>query len=309
MMSRSFFIAFVLVFAGVSTNATAQVNDPVQEWANNLNLSIRKAFDGTKSEQSPASILWLVDLVGDDREYSVIDFAAKVSEWDLRPHSPRTLFVIYPVAEYHRQTQETKRVNNASLGLKAELQPVPARSAPPSGQAPPFPGAGSGWVVAPLFVLDGKLGRDWQAKSTNQRYSALLTFLSNRRWLPGGDLRDSDDVLRARYYPYVGLEHFRTSIDDADKSATFGVGRFYLEMWPVTTLTSKYLQLVGEATYRSHFSGPLRERDAKEYSASANLFVDGRGHFGIGLEYVRGEDPNETFKFRERVSIALKILL
>ncbi len=298
---------FGALFAQNGSAQSASDKDNIQGWADRNSLSIRKAFDGTKAEQSPATLLWLLDMVGDDKEYSVIDLAAKVGQWDLAPRSADRLLIIYPVGEYHRQTQESKRAYNASLGLKGEFQLGVAKPAAPTSP-PPGLEQPRGSVVAPLFMVDGKWGRDFEAASTNQRYSALLTLISNQRWLPSSDVRDARGILRLRYYPYLGIEHFRTSKDDDNQSETFATGRLHVSVWPISGLARR-VQFVGETTYRGRLSGELSRHDAKDYSAGLNYYFDEHAHFGLGLEYLRGNDPDQSFKFRERMSLAFKVLM
>jgi hypothetical protein len=288
-------------------SGTTKPKDPIGEWAANHNLSVRKAFDGTKAEQTPATFLWVHDFVGADKEYSLIDLAMKIGELDLYPKSSSSMLLFYPVAEYHRQTQESKRVNTVAGSLKAEYRPFAVAVESPG--PPPFPGAGAGHVIVPLFIGEAKLGRDFEADKSAQRYSLLATLFSNRRGLPGAQFRDRAGVFRGRYYPYVGIEHHRATINESSEHVSFGIARFYGEWWPVSTLERQVVQITTEATHRHHLSGHLFDDSANELSFGANVYVDAHGHFGVGIEYVRGEDSNQSFAFRERLSAAIKILL
>jgi hypothetical protein len=281
--------------------------DPIGSWADGIGLSVRKAFDGTKAEKSPATFLWVRDFAGADKEYSLIDLAMKIGERDLVPKSP-SMLLVYPVGEYHRQTQESKRVNTAALGLKAEFRPIAPGIQPPGG-SPPFPGAGTGPLVVPLFIGEAKIGRDFEAGKTNQLYSVFVMPFSTRPYWPGSDFRDRAHVFRGRYYPYAGVEYYRADVGTSSQRVEFGVARLYAEWWPVSSLERQVVQLTGEGTYRRHLSGHLFDGNASEISFGANVYVDGHGHLGFGIDYVRGEDPNQAFAFRERTTAGIKILL
>jgi len=291
-----------------TTDPNKPPKDPIGRWASSHKLSVRKAFDGTKAEQNPATFLWVRDFVGADKEYSLIDFAIKIGELDLFPKNPSMMLLVYPVGEYHRQTQESKRVNTAAAGLKVEFRPFVVAVESPPGPAP-FPGAGSGHVVVPLFIGDAKVGRDFEADKSSQRYSLLATLFSNRKGFPGAQFRDRTNAFRGRYYPYLGVEHHRATIGESAENVTFGIARFFGEWWPVSSLENQYVQLTVEATHRHHFSGDLIDANANEFSFGANIYVDGQGHLGFGVDYVRGEDPSQGFTFRERTTAGIKILL
>jgi hypothetical protein len=291
--------------AGVAEAQTPSA-DPLGDWMASHKISIRKTFDGTKDEQNPASVFWLREPSSDDKSYSLIDLAAKVSEWEPRLGASTAQLLIYPVAEYHRSTSQSKRSNKSSLSAKTEFRPWGLTSRPVAGPQQP-PTVKGFHKVAPTLVLDAKATRDFELDRTEQKYSALVFPTSNFRFWPGADWRDRRNVYRGRYYVYGGIEYQRMGAA-VDTAGTFLAARIWAEAYPVASLQHRYVQLTGEWAPKKRVSGSLvADKYVADVAVAANVYLDGRGHLGVGVEYARGDDPTQAFKFRERTSVGVRI--
>jgi hypothetical protein len=288
--------------------AAAQTPDPLGKWFSDRGISIRKVFDGSKEEQNPASIFFVREPTGKDREFASTDVAAKVSEIEWNPGTSASV-ILYPVIDYHRSTNAAKLINKAGGSARLELRPVGLTApTPPDANAPLPTLKGHYWPIAPTVIVDAKLARDWASKTTESRYGVQLFPTSNIRGLPGSDFRSGSGAFLGRYYPYVGVEHHRFGGSGHDTTLTVSFVRLWVEMWPITTPTMQFLQLTFDLTSRHRVGGestmPSQLSDA---ALGANLYLDGNGHVGVGIEYANGRDAAQRFARRERTTIGLKV--
>lgn len=291
----------------VPTPTTASP-DPVGGWFSRHNVSVRKVFDGTKDEQNPASLFYAREPTGRDREFSSIDVAVKVSEWELLASRPSSSLLVYPVVDYHRSTNAGKLVNKAGAAARIEFRPVGLWTPSGADTAGTAVVPGTWWRVAPTFILDGKLARDWQGRTNETRVGLQVFPTSNLRGLPGSNVRNRRGAYLGRYYPYVGVEHYRFGGAAADTSVAAAYARLWLEAWPITTPTQQFLQLTAELTSRHRLSGDrTMPRQLSDAALGANLYLDGNGHVAIGVDYANGRDATQRFARRERTSAGLKI--
>src|SRR5688572_15181412 len=163
--------AIVLCATLLSARATAaQTPDPLGKWFTDHAISIRRVFDGSKDEQNPASIFYVREPTGKDREFASIDVAAKVREIEWNPGTSGSV-LLYPVIDYHRSTNAGKLINKAGGAARLELRPVGLTAPTPSDATTPLPALnGHYWPVAPTFIVDAKVARDWASKAAESRY-------------------------------------------------------------------------------------------------------------------------------------------
>lgn len=288
--------------------AEAQRPDPVGAWFTKHNASIRKVFDGSKDEQTPASFFIVHEPTGKDRQFMSADVALKISEKEWNPTTSSSI-LLYPVADYHRSTNSAKAFNKAGVTLKAEVRPVGLRTPTPADATTGMPPTeGTYWPVAPTFIVDAKYARDWVSNTSETRYSVQLFATSKLRGFPGYQFRSSDGAVRGRYYPYVGVEQYRFGAATADTTASVGVARLWLEAWPVTTPTQRFVQLTADLTGRQRLSGDNTIPKAlSDVALGATLYLDGYGHVGIGIDYANGRDATQRFARREKTTVGLKV--
>lgn len=271
--------------------------DVIGNWMERHKISLRRTFDGSKDEQNPATFFWVSEPEGPDDDYVLIDFAVKVNEFEKELNRGSQL-LLYPVAEYHRTTREDKPSDKGSGALKLEYRPMMARP----------------WRLVPVLFGDARLSRDFANDVTEQRYAALVSLFGFGRFAPGSPIRrpsrpdgEPGGVI-GRWYPYIGIENYQTDSKTTDLDGTFLLGRLWIDFWPLRTLNRRYLQLTGEGTYRGRLGGELGSEDNLwELALSANLYLDPGEHIGIGADHVRGQDPKNTFIYRRRTSLGLKI--
>ena len=295
----------------IATRAAAQAPDPVGKWFSDRGIAIRKVFDGSKDEQNPASIFLVREPTGKDRTFASIDVAAKVREVEWNPGTSGSV-LLYPVVDYHRSTNASTPVDKAGGTARLEVRPVGLSvPRPPDASGPAPTLVGTYWSVAPTFILDAKLSRDWTSQNNEQRYSIQVFPTGLRKGLPGSSIRGPKGTF-FRYYPYVGLERYRFGTSGTDMTLTAGLARLWLEAWPVPTPTAQFLQMTFDLTGRRRIGNEARlPSQLSDVALGATVYLDGRGgdnsHVGIGVEYANGRDVTAQFARRERATIGLKV--
>ncbi len=279
-----------------SCSATAP--DPLCKWFEKYGISIRKTFDGSKEEQSPASISGVDEAKPSGRRFWTVDVAAKVSGREFHPTTQSTL-EIYPTGEYHQSTKDSTSTNRGSAGLRADFQPYAVR---------PFGASGAGLPIG--FVVSGnaKIARNFVSRSNETTWSATLAPYGATRGMPGASLRRASGAFLGRYYLYGGIERYEYNNVPKDSAGTFVMGRAWSEWWLVATSTHEYVQFTTDFAWRSRTSGTLSpKRQTADVSLGLTWYLDGLQHVGIGVDYARGNEAGQHFTFRERTTVGLKI--
>jgi hypothetical protein len=281
--------------------------DRIATFLSDKSITIRKTFDGTKEEQSPASIFYYRRPTGSDQEFSSTDIAIKVGEYEAFKNTPARSLLLYPTVEYHRNTDSTKLSHKISAAGTAEFRPVGLKLPPDPVTAGEV--EQTGWAVAPVFILDAKYARDLVASKLDQTYSAqVFTTTKTYPALPGYPWRNGDGAYLGRYYAYIGAQHHSYKTEAQDTTGNVGFARVWTEFYPVTTLTERYLQLTADLAYRQRMSGNIGPTTVlSDLDLGANVYLDGSGHLGVGVEYLRGHDATRHFAYREQFTVGLKI--
>lgn len=282
-------------------------SDPIGGFLADHNILVRKTFDGTKDEQAPASVFYYRRPTGPDKEFSSTDVAVKVSEYEAFKNTSARSLLLYPTVEYHRNTDSSKLSHTVAAAGKAEFRPV-GLTVP----VIPVPGVSidqEGWSVAPVFILDAKYARDLVASKGDQVYSAqVFTTTKTYSALPGYPWRNADGAYLGRYYAYIGDQYHRYKTTANDTTGTVAFGRAWAEFYPFTTLTTQYVQLTADLSYRQRMSGNIGPtRVLSDLDVAGNWYLDGTGHIGVGVEYVRGHDASKHFVYREQFTLGLKV--
>lgn len=276
------------------------------EWLKNR-VSIRKTFDGSsKDEGKPATFFWNKDYENDNEEYVTIDLGIKITEW--QPFENTTLLFL-PKFEWHKDGREAagKKKNDVSAGLNIEYYPFDALN-----------------KMRPWFMGSADIQRDIVKELTTFKPKFFLSLYGNKQWMPGSQTNNCKGVFVLRYYPYSGIEHFKAT-DVSKVNATYWANRFFAEYWPITSPRKfkgtgeervvdkeekRYLQFTIDLTHRKVLEDKLFDRgDLYWIAIGANLYFDGAGKYGIGLEYTKGDDPAANFVETKKLSVGLKIKL
>ena len=301
---------FIIVYCPLDGIVLAESDNgsKISQWMQKHNISIRKTFDGSKNESKPAAIQWVNNANSNEEDHYLVDIAVKLMEWDLLKNS-QSIFTVYPVAEWHRNTKESKPVNNASGSLKLEFYPLPLRGYSHDGKPiPPTYNEQRLFTISPFLLGSVEFERDFYENQNELKASLSASLASNKRWLPGSDFRKRNGAFIGRYYPYLGYEYYEPISSEQKKHASFGVARLYIEYWPVSGIENQYLQMTLDWIYRYSLHSESIESDKIDLlTASISFYLDGRGNIAIGYEYLRGEDPKSGFSFREQSTIGLRI--
>lgn len=306
----------VILVATLITNAplqgqestTPEGSNAIAQWFKRNNISIRKTFNGSRSENKPAAVTWVDDSSKEDKQFYLVDLAVKVKEWEFVKKG-NSSFLLYPVLEWHRNSQSEKETNRLSGSLRAEYRPFGlAGFSPENERLPPLVPEQVLRTASPMILAAVGYSEDFEKKEDEVRGSIFLSVTSNKRGLPGADFRSEDGTFRGRYYPYIGIERFEPTINEVKTSVEFLTARIYFEYWLVASLTRQYLQFLFDYTYRDRIGGEgFFGESASELSLGLNLYLDGKGNIAIGYEYVEGEDPKNAFLDRDLSTVALKL--
>lgn len=303
-------VVAVLV-VGLLLGASAGAEEPkkrnaIATWLERKGISIRKAVDGSRNESKPAAVTWVDDSTKDGQFY-LVDLAVRFRERELVNEGDGSL-LLYPAVEWHKSTQSGRKADQLSGSLRFEYRPFAlAGYTSDNKRVPPLVPTQVLRAVSPLILGSIKYSEDLAREDDEIGGSVFLSLTSNKRGLPGAAFRSGDGAFRGRYYPYVGLERFEPTIDGTKAGVEFLTARLYFEVYPITSLTHQYMQVVFEYTYRDRIGGDGFSGDsASELSLSVNLYLDDHGNLAIGYDYVKGEDPRNAFLDREISSVALK---
>ncbi len=302
-------LLFVSLFFPLNGYCENDNNSTISDWFTNNGISIRKTFDGSKNESKPSAITWVNDSSEQDSFY-LIDIAVKIKEWNIT-NSGNSLLTLYPIIEWHKNSKDSKELDKISGKVKMEYRMFPLHFYSSNNTiidsiSPNL----SPKVFSPLLIGSLGFSEDLRENEGEFNGSLFLTITSNKKWYPGAQFRSPDNGFIGRYYPYLGFEHFEPTIGDQEAKVEFATGRFYAEYWPFPSKTEQFLQLIFDYTYRTVISEKSCDLDdVSELSLSLNLYLDGKGNVGIGLDYVNGEDPQNGFIDREQTSVSLKIKL
>jgi hypothetical protein len=273
-----------------TTNAGAgNPGTAIYNWFSRNNISIRKSFEGSKKdEEKPANFFWGRD-IKNDHNYTLIDVGVKIAEVELFPQSKSGLLV-FPKFEWHKDGSNVDKLKNTlSGGLNVEF----------------FPSKSSViWFLGSADYQNDKIKEleTWKPK-------LMASLFSTRKGFPGSSIRydDAAGSFLMRYYPYSGFEGIYSS---GGKGASYWASRIFLELNPMPSGSNEYVQLTFDYSYRVKLKDNLyNSGNADWFAAGVNIYPDGKGKIGFGLEYNVGEDPGNNFVSSEKVVFGLKLKL
>jgi hypothetical protein len=171
-----------------------------------------------------------------------------------------------------------------------------------------------GYTITPLILGSLDYTRDWEADGNVIKASFFIAPLSYKPYFPHAKLRDKSGAFRGRYYVYLGYEYFKNNSEVLDYNIGFASARLYLELWPISTPARNYLQLIFDYIYRkkAHGSGG-NISDSQDLSVGLNFYLfgnkSGSPNIAVGIDYLHGEDSQNSFIFRKQWSIGIRIKL
>ncbi|HLN94085.1 MAG TPA: hypothetical protein VK183_00520 [Flavobacterium sp.] len=259
-------------------------------WLGDHHFMVRKTFDGAKDEAKPATATWNKDYEN-DRFYSIVDVAVKLYEFPVIERDVDLLF--YPKIEFHENTipDESKRKNTLSGGINTEL----------------LCNLGSAWYTHPFVTgsFDYKTDRIKEIETIQAK--SFLSFSGSKAGEPGAQIKDGTDALIFRYYPYSGFEYYQVT-EGSGKRASMWVNRLYFDFFPFSRYHYTFVQLSFDYSYRSIIRDDLYAQGNVDWLAvSLIFFPDGKGNFGIGIDYSVGEDPSANFVKTDVLALGVKL--
>ncbi|PCJ94781.1 MAG: hypothetical protein COA50_10330 [Flavobacteriaceae bacterium] len=251
------------------------------------NVSIRKTFDGSKNENKPATFS-LYENHKSDNDYINADVAIKIKEWELFEDSG-TVLTLFPVAEYHRSTNENDKKDKLSAGLNTEFY------------------FGSKWNLKPYLLSNVAFKRNFMEGINEIKYVGQISLFGTKPGQPGYKWRFDNDGAdyRGTYYPYLGYEY--NEIPDLVTEGTTEIMsaiffRVFLEHW----FSPKSVQVTIDGIYRNLISTNAIKNDLPLINIALNYYPGNQSHISIGLDYKNGYDPDSKFTHVEITSLNLK---
>lgn len=263
-------------------------------WLSKNGFQVRRSFDGAKEESKPAGISWNSDFEN-KKFYTIIDAGLKLSELEVFPNSEQVILLFYPKVEWHRNTinDDAKKKNNLTGGINTEF----------------FWLIADHWYTRPLITGSFDYKKDFVKDLRTTQTKGYLTFNGSRNGEPGAPVRNRTNAVVFKYFPYTGLEHYR-SIGQSGQKASMWSNRLYFELYPLSSHQYQYIQLTFDYTYRKVFSDDLYNNgDMKWLSLGLNFFPGGNDKLGLGLDYSHGEDPTSNFVKTKLLALGIKLKL
>lgn len=297
---KNIYISILLMITGLQAYCQDSSILKIANWLTTNNFSIRKTFDGSKNEGKPASFLYRENHKTPN-DFFNIDLGVKLSELEVLKHSSSSL-IIYPKLEWHKSTDSTDLKNKLDGGVNFEFIPFGLKAADlPEG----LPNKGA--VIAPLFQATTSFKRNLIDKVSETKLAFQFSLVSNYNFLPGSSVRDKNDNLILRYYPYFGLEYY-SSPDLISKGVTEKFSTYFIRLFAEVWIIPKTLQLNLDGTYRQIINNKSSIRTWLPLVSPSLYFYPGQQEsFGIGYEYRHGYDSEAKYQLIQLSSLTLNI--
>lgn len=302
-MKNIYLLFLALVFINTSMAQTkadslqpilVQKINQTTSWLSKNGIQIRRSFDGAKEEAKPAGIAWNSDYEN-KKFYTLIDIGIKLSELEILPNANSVTLLFYPKVEWHRNTidDNAKKKNNLSGGINTEF----------------FWLIADHWYLRPLITGSFDYKKDYVKNLKTTQTKGYLTFNGSKFGEPGASIKNKTKAVVFKYYPYSGLEYYR-SIGASGQQSTIWSNRLYFELYPLSSYQYQYIQLTFDYTYRKILSDNLYNMGNMSWlGIGINFFPGGNDKIGLGLDYSKGEDPTSNFVKTELLSLGIKLKL
>lgn len=294
-MKRTLALVCFATVSSMTVHADSSTNTwwkDFNDWVAEHKVRIRQSTADKNTIEKPAQFQFVSPQDGGDNSYA-IDVGLTARFWGGLVGDNNT-WELGPTVEYHKQTLATKPQDNLQAGLNSILVVGDVTE----GMGHYFQGV-------------AKFKRD--TKNTGNGFLGQLDYtpLDKHLWL--GQARGWPE-LKFLWQPTIGLQY--ESSDDVAKTknsgdAFRGKANAEIGIYPLATTLQKRLELVGRFTYWYRFadSGEYRNlpTDNRLWNASLNFYFDEDSHFGVGVDYVNGSDPERGLAKQELITASFKM--
>jgi hypothetical protein len=283
-------------------------------------FELRKAFDGGRNEQEPATVAHVNP--GDGPDFWLVDLAVKHRGLAIAPAPSSTgaaplvtEFFLAPSFEWHRNTAEpllqSATVNKISASLIGEIY---FRDLFPNRASI---GATRAILLSPGLFLKGTATRNALRDMTEASVSLFGSPYSEVDWVPGALSRIAGRPF-LRYVPYVGVEYFNNLAISANNvvladafSGWFTTARLYVEAFPTLNPLAgqNRLVLTGELIYRVATDTSILDSALTMTTVSLTFYFDEAQTVGLGYSYESGENPRTNLVLHRRSFVAFRAKL
>jgi len=282
-----FFACYTLCSGLYAQDAVTPPEDPLGDLAKQFHLSLRQSVLDKNVIEKPASIQFVHPSNGQDSYAIDAGLTFRLVDTD---H-----WFVGPLAEYHRQTQISKAQDNFQAGLT-------------------------------LINITGDVSKDpvtsfiqGTLKYKNDRITtgeALLAKLEYTPLAPRAGIGTSigSGEFEFIWQPTVGLQY--ESADDVRKTKQSGeearaMANIEIGLFPWASSLRHRLQFVARETCWHSFarSGAFDKfgADYDIFRASLTWYLDTGRHFGVGIDYSNGSDPELGLLRQELTTLSLKV--
>lgn len=287
-----FLIQAKLAAAADGSASDAQLSDDLfADFQKKFRLSVRQSVADKNAVEKPATFHWVHSNDAGGSSSSSIDAGLTFRALDT------TTLMVGPTAEYHRQTLTSKKQDNLQLGATAYYI-----------LGDQTEGLSSHHQLTVTYKDD--------RYTTGESVLAKITtsFLNPKLDLGFGTMV-SIGSLRIVWQPAFGLQ--REEAENVRKtglggSTTRGYAHLDLALYPFGKQLRNRLEIASRQTLWRGFSrsaafASLYDRDQSLFTVSATLFFDPARHFGLGIDYQNGENPEQGLQNQETTTLGLKV--
>lgn len=255
-------------------------------------FAIRKGFAATtKDDQQPASAFWYKDFQT-QYHYTSVDLAIKHKGFEIDNKSNAKhpwSFIVAPKIEWHKNGDTSSGnksfKNTLAGGLNLE-----------------YDYNFENWM--PFFTGSADYKNDYIKKNETIDFTGYASVFSRIKGLPGSQLRTrKTEELLFRYYLYSGFEYYKNTAKTS-LSSSYWASKLSFEFNPIP----QYLQMTFEYTYRVKAADHLYKLgDLYWLCIGLNHYFAANKRIGIGFDYSRGNDPNNSFTKTNKIDFGVKI--
>ncbi len=263
-----------------------------ENWFEKTGISIRKTFDGSVNEYKPAAFSLYENHKSSINDFINADLAVKIKELELLPNTS-TILLLYPVAEWHKSSNENDKKDKLSAGVNGEFY------------------FGQNRTLTPYLLSNFAFKKNLLTDSNELKYVGQFSFIGNSSYpyLPGVTWRfnnESSDY-KGLYYPYFGYEYNEIPdlfADGVTESFSMLFARLFLEYW----VAPRSIQLIFDGTYRNVLGdSSVLKKDLPILNLSFNYYPGKQEHVSIGVNYKNGYDPDAGYAEVEITSLNLNV--
>ncbi len=288
----AFYVLFIpIVFPASSQSGKAdQDKDAFRNWIND-NISVRRAFDGSRQESLPAALHFMLDF--EERKNNSFNVDAGIKLIEIQPFRNAEL-VMYPSVEWHKQLRngdpkDPRSFNNWSANINMEFAVFDVRK----------------YLISPTFIGSTTYKNNIKEETEEFKTSLLATFFSNREWLPGAWIRKDGAIPRFRYYPYAGYEHFSPLNTDSSDGLSYFLIRFSSEYYPVATIERQIIQVTFNYVHRFKINDIEALSSPFIINAGVNWYLTRKENLALSINYVNGRSPSSDYIYNHQLTFGL----